>query len=217
MDADGVLVGLLEGGRVLDGVRIEHDKIGEVTFANRASLRDAELCGGEACHASHGFGEGQRTLVPDVLAENPWKRPIRPRMRRALGERALGADRGCIRPDADRAPLQTGLDVLLAHHVVERADAPAGVQQQLKEDVPGLLPSFCGNVGDAFPNDRAICLARHRRDLNALERRAQNQVLPAVDGRLDLAPGTRARRGILQALQHLLAAAFLHPQRQRGR
>ena len=114
-------------------------------------------------------------------------------MRRALREYALGSQRRRIGADRDARKAQAGRDVVFAHHVIQRADAAAAVDQQLEIDIPRIGLSLRGDLGDALADDRLIELRRRRRDLDALEGRRHQQVFPAIDLRFDFL--ARAWRG----------------------
>ena len=138
-------------------------------------------------------------------------------MRLPLGQRPLGANRGRVRPNRHEGRRQPRAHVVVAHHVEERARAPLGADDDVKEHVPRVGLASRRNLAEALPHHGLVVLGGHRRNLDALEGRGHQQVLPAVGRGLDLFPDARPLRRIGQAREHRVGAPFLRPQRQHGR
>ena len=152
--------------------------------------------------------------LPDVAAEDPRKRAVRARMRLPPAQLALRLDRRRVGSHTHPRKLHRRLDVVLRHHVVERADAAVVLDEDREERVPLLCATFGRDLRQALADNRLILVGRHRGNLHAVECRAGQQILDFGVG-FDVVTHARALGRIVQPFEHLLAAAFLRPSRQR--
>src|SRR3954469_2393083 len=101
VDADGILLRLLERAVVGDGLRIEDDDIGEEAFFDRAAIGELHLRRRAAGHLADRIRQLEHVLVADVAAENPRERAVGPWVRLAGAERTVRTDRRRVGADAD--------------------------------------------------------------------------------------------------------------------
>ena len=68
-ESGAVLVGLDERRVILDGVRVEEDKIGGIAFATTAIVQ-RKLLGREVGHFADGVFQGEHVARPDELGQH---------------------------------------------------------------------------------------------------------------------------------------------------
>lgn len=69
VDADGVFVGLFEGGAAGDGLGVEDGDVGEVVFFDEAAVAEVEVFGGEAGDFADAGFESEHFFGADVAGE----------------------------------------------------------------------------------------------------------------------------------------------------
>ena len=143
LDAGRILVRTLVGGVVLDRGRIEHHEVGQVAIANQPAIAQAHLRGRRAGHALHRF--------LDATSACRRARTCRARAGtcRTIADAASPRDRIPSARSADESvPIVTSGDrnpvatSCFAHHVIQRADAAAAVDQQREVASPRIGLAF---------------------------------------------------------------------------
>src|SRR5580700_626618 len=95
-DADGVLVGLLEGSSVGDRSRIENHYVCKHAFLDKSAVIKPEVCCGQSRKPVHGFRKGNDLFFADVFAEQAGEVAIGAWMCGGLEEHAFRGHRRCI-------------------------------------------------------------------------------------------------------------------------
>jgi hypothetical protein len=114
-------IGMLVGGAILDFVVVEDDDVGPQAFTNQAAVGDAHARGRPRSHLADGVLEGQRVLLANVTRDYAGEISVAARMRET--ERVIAAgrqSRSGVAADAGPGKLESRLNVLLAHHMVNR-------------------------------------------------------------------------------------------------
>jgi hypothetical protein len=96
-DAGGVVVGVEEGGVVLDGGGVEQDEVGAHAGAEEAAVGEIEALGGEGGHPADGVFEGDDLAFADIAGEDAGEGAIAARVGgidTEGGDAAVGGDHG---------------------------------------------------------------------------------------------------------------------------
>ena len=119
IEADGIGVGGLIGGRILDLFGVEKDEVGGEAFAELATVLEVESPGGERGHAADGVFEGEDFAFPDVLGQNARVGAVAAGMGHADAEIA---DAG-VAGDGRIGVAEDALHIFVTHGVIDHLSA----------------------------------------------------------------------------------------------
>src|SRR5947209_1440778 len=145
-----ILLGLLEGGGVLDVLGIEHDHVGVGSRTKHAPVPDAHPPGGQRGDLAHRLLHGEQLHVADVVTEDPRHGAERARMGPLTAERTVHRTRPVVGVQRDPGLLERGLHVLLFHGEPGDADLDAVLRHQLHERQLRREIHLAGHLGEAL-------------------------------------------------------------------
>src|ERR1044071_5437384 len=154
LDADRVLVRLLEGGAVTDRLGIEDHHVGEHAALQQAAMVQPQVRRGQARQSTDGFADRDDLLVAHVPAEQPSKIAVEARVRRALGKDAFRRHGGSIRAEGHPGLTDLLLDVLFTHEEVDGSNARAILEHQIHDRLDGVFASHPGDLGERLSAER---------------------------------------------------------------
>src|SRR6266850_5701047 len=206
LDAGRVPLGLLEGGGILDAVRVEDHQVGVRAGPQDAAVPDAHPPGGQGGDLADRLLQGEQLHVPHVVTQDPRHGAEGARMRPFAAEGTVRRPRAVVRVHRHPRLPQRGLDVLLLHGEPGDAHLSAVLQNQLHQS----------------QLRREIHLPRHAREALAHEllqsgidaRDEQDAVRVEVPPRL--AGDPVAQRRVAQPRHQVVHPARVHPVGQRG-
>ncbi len=201
--AFGVMVGILEGGRIVHLGKIEHHDVGRRSGTKGAAVIHAKHLGGHPAHAGNGLWKIQHSLLADIFAELPRVGTVGAGMRLAAAEGRQAAVRA---GDGERLAHEA-VDVVLVHVVGD--DAGRVAAENVQHRVHRLHAGFIGAPGSLAGD--FIQEASRSPVLNALG------TTPAGDVFNGLFPDARAQFGILQPFAEGTHAALARPSRNQRR
>src|SRR5688572_381178 len=173
---------LFVGCAVLDLVVIKNDDIGPVAFFYHSACREPHTGRRPRGHLSYGFFERQDLLLANVTCDQACVISVSSRMCKA--DRIDLADLfRSARVTADACPwkLESGDDVLLAHHMVDGVHAALALHYEVVGRVRRVLVPFFRYLGEILAFETGILFV-----LSV----DQDNVVPAA-GRLDDVPPAR--------------------------
>src|SRR4029453_16591170 len=135
VDSGSRLPGVLEGGFVPDGLRVEEHDVGRVAFANEAPPVQLEPRCGTSGEVVHHVLKPEQPEVTGVVAEVAREGAPRPGMR-------LGPDQQAIASAGVGAVLHDGLHIFLVAHVLQDARPQAIADQYVHEDLERRVSRF---------------------------------------------------------------------------
>src|SRR5256885_11469968 len=138
------LVGILEGGEVMNFCRIEYDHVGPQTGLQHAAVRQAHALGGQCSEFADSVFEGELAFFTNVLVENARERAVSAWMRMFLSEDTLGRSAGGVVIDGDPGLLESEGHVRLGHAEDGHGSEGMVFDQEVEESVHRVLvPNFC--------------------------------------------------------------------------
>src|SRR5207302_1363185 len=124
------------------------------TFLDRSTMVQTHAGGGPRGHLSDGFFQSEDLALPDVLRDHTWKISIGTRMRQAGGIAAARLrSRSGIAADASPGKMERGLDVLLAHHVVDGHHASLALRNKIERSIGRVFTPLLGDIGHVLSNE----------------------------------------------------------------
>src|SRR5713101_8996797 len=133
LDAGRVLLRLLEGGGVLDAVRVEDHHVGVRAGPQQAAVPDAHPPGGQGGNLADRLLQGEQLHVPHVVTQDPRHGAEGARMRPLAAEGTVRRPRSVVRVRRHPRLPQGGLHVLLLHGEPGDAHLAAVLQNQLHQ------------------------------------------------------------------------------------
>lgn len=155
----GQLVGLVKGGGLADGGRIEDHQIGVEPFHHQSTVRDPDPLSHSPTGLAYRLFQGEDALIPHVSPQDPRIGPVRPRMGTPLGQggitgTGIGAElhvgQGQLRPD-----------ILLAHGEVDHPDPGAVGEHQIHGCVHPVHPAALCQLFQREPHIAFVIGIRH--------------------------------------------------------
>src|ERR1700733_4380400 len=88
--ADGKLVGLIEGGHVVNGFGVENDYVGAHTYFEHAAIGEPHALRRKRAKFAYGVGQSEKFFFAHVFGKNAWKGAVGTGMRMLFAEDAFG-------------------------------------------------------------------------------------------------------------------------------
>ena len=153
VDSHRILVRLLERRGVGDGFRVEDHDIGEVAFDEPSPIGNLHLRRRQTGHLPNRFRQRERLLLANVAAKNARERAVRARMRLAATQFSIRLDGRRIGPHAHPGKAHRLLDIVLGHHVIQRADTALVLAQHREQRVPVVLVARSRDLGQSLADN----------------------------------------------------------------
>ena len=140
LDARRKLHRLLVRRAILQRVVVEDRDVRPIADGDRSAIRETHPRRRPAGHLANRFGQREDVPLLHVARDDARKVSEAARMRKpGLVGHADAQHRARVAPDARPRKAQRRLDVLLAHHVIDRHHATAALDDEIPRRVRGLL------------------------------------------------------------------------------
>src|SRR5262245_13473072 len=156
IDSGGVLLRLLEGRAVGDGLIVKDHDVGGHSRPQQAAVPQPESLRGQRTHLADGFFHADQTLIADVDSQDARVVAESARVRDAG---ALGVNHARVRSDHRKRLFKDSLDVLVRHLAQDHLRAAR--QQQINRLLRlrthvGLLLHGLRDLGDVLAVERLV-------------------------------------------------------------
>src|SRR5215210_142311 len=173
-DPLGEVFGVFVGGRVQNGLGVEHDQVRGVSRRYEPPLAQHEPAGREGGHLPDGLLEGEQLLLPDVPGEDMREGTVEARMR------LLGLVVEAVRGDKGPSPTDHLLHVGAGHVEEHDGDLPVLLEEQVHHAILGVDPSCLASFQNVLARQVRIIISAQRGDVHAIPSRGSYQVVPVI-------------------------------------